>query len=171
MPDWGEKNNLTTGLCKPSYTAVYLALFRTCWEHLSVVRTHRRPTKLRSTVNETWLNDSTPLPHDGIDIVPSTLDIRAVFYKSIRIYLLSCKQNSTKRVPFIFVYPYCFYCTSMIAPFPLCIYPSFFLSPSYSPSLSFTPLPHIALFVISFYQCSISRTFPLYRIYRGFGNW
>lgn len=113
---------------------------------------HRRLTTLCFTLNETWLNDSMPLPYGGIDIVPSTLDIRTVFYKSIRIYLLSSKHNSTKSF-FHLRLPVLLLLCVHDRPFLLCtIYLSFFLSASYSPSPSFTPLPHIALFVISFYR-------------------
>lgn len=134
------------------------------WLYLEVYLEHVGSTcpRLGHTVcsisNETQLNDSTPLPNSGIDIVPSTLDIRLVFYKSIRICPFSSKQNLNEenffylRLPILLPLYFCaidpFHCIYIY------IYMSilFSLAPSSSPSSSFTSLPRIALFIISFYR-------------------
>lgn len=126
MPGWGEKNLMLTNRLMQSLSSLPLYL-EVYLEHVGSTCPRLGHT-VRSTLNETWLNDSTPLPNSGIDIVPSTLDIRLVFYKSIRIYLLSSKQNS-KRISFIFVYRYCFHCTSVWSTLSVYVCLSFFLSP------------------------------------------
>lgn len=169
MPGWGEKNLMLTNRLMQSLSSLPLYL-EVYLEHVGSTCLRLGHT-VRSTLNETWLNDSTPLPNSGIDIVPSTLDIRLVFYKSIRIYLFSSKQNS-KRISFIFVYRYCFHCIIPLCDRPfLCMYvcPSFsrpFVFPLVLHSItSYRPFHHLIL------SLSISRALPSYRIYRGFDNW
>lgn len=107
-----------------------------------------------------WLNDSTP--RNAVSIVPSA----SVFYKSIRICLLSFKQTRTKKSLFHLRLPssacIALYCVPTSVPYPAMSvsFPLFLLcSFLFSRLPSFTPLPSITLFVISFY-CSPFPSLP-----------